>query len=345
MNRNRIIYLAVTALVVVLGAVVYLAQRDAAVSDAAVGEPFVRDLEARANDVAQVEIIRGGTTTTIARTGDAWRVREKAGFGADFNVVKDVVLSIARLKRVEAKTTKAEQYAKIGVEDPAGAQAQSVGVRLKDASGAPLAAVVIGASRDSDDGVRKLMYVRGMDEPQAWLVEGEVKVPGDAADWLQKTKVIDVFRSRIKSFTVALPEGDRYMIVRDAPDAKGFRYVPPPRNAVIRSQARLDDMSAALEHVVPDDVYPASVVAFDPAQSLTNEYRTFDGLVVKASAMQKDERWYAKYAVSADAKSADDKVKQEAANLARSLDEKVFVLPEAKAALMNKKNADVLAPQ
>jgi hypothetical protein len=294
--------------------------------------------------VAQIEIIRRGNTTTIARKDDTWHVREKAEFGADFNLIKDVVLSIARLKNVEAKTAKAEQYTKIGVEDPAGADAQGVGVRLKDASGTTLAAIVIGATRESDDGVRKLLYVRRLEEPQAWLVEGEVNVPDDAADWLQKTKVIDVFRSRIKSFSVALPEGDRYMIVRDAPDAKGFRYVPPPRGATIRSQARLDDMSAALEHVVPDDVYLAREMEFDPARSITNEYRTFDGLVVKAIAMQREERWYAKYAVSADAKTADDKVKQEVLELGQSLDGKVFVLPDEKAALMNKKNADVLAP-
>lgn len=349
MDKKNIAVLVIITLLVVVIAVLLAQRREAATSDDALGALFFRDLEQKLDDVTTVEIVQGKDHVTLQRDGETWRIKEKGGYAADFDKLKPLVLSIANLLSVEAKTSKVDQYDKLGVTDPAAEDATHPGVTLKDASGTTLAAVVIGDAHDSDDGVKKQLYVRRLNEAQAWLVEGKVDVITDLAAWLKKDRALDIFRSRMKSFAITLPDGAHYLVTKTSPEEKGFQYSPLPHNAKIRSQARLDDMSAALENVVPDDVVLATGFEFPLTGVGHNEYRTFDGMVIKTDLQQKDNKWYVKYSVSFDAnisaKSAEAdsaKVKQEADSMAQNLKDWVFVIPEAKAGLMNKKINDVL---
>lgn len=354
MDNKKITILGVITLLVVMIAVLIAQRRESATSDGAYGKAYFPGLDQRLNDVAAVEIVQGPTKITLQRDGEVWRVKEKGGYAADFDMLQPLVLSVANLQRVEAKTSKPEQYEKIGVSDPSAAEAEHPGITLKDGKNTVMAALVVGIARDSDDGTKKLLYVRTLDNPQAWLVEGSVAVITDAAAWIRKSKVLDIYRSRIKSISVALPEGDRYLLTRDTPDAKAFRYLPPPRNAKIRSFARIDDMTAALENVVPDDALVAGSFEFSGKSSAIIEYKTFDGLVIKAMMIKHDELWYVKYEVKQEAEmvagvaptgDVADKIKLEAETLARDLGQWIFLLPDTKAALMVRKSNDVLEPE
>ena len=353
MNKKNIAVLVIITLLVVVIAVLLAQRRQAATSDDALGALFFHGLEQKLDDVATVEIVQGKDHVTLQRDGETWRIKEKGGYAADFDKLKPLVLSIASLLSVEAKTSKADQYDKLGVTDPAAEDATHPGVTLKDTSGTTLAALVIGDAHDSDDGVKKQLYVRRLSDPQAWLVDGKVDVITDAAAWLRKDRIVDIFRSRMKSFSITLPDGAHYFVVKASPEEKGFQYSPLPRNAKIRSQARLDDMSAALENIVPDDVVVAAGFEFPATGVGHNEYRTFDGLVIKTALLQKEDKWFVKYSVAYDAsvagtalKSAGatepDKVKLEAESLAQNLTRWAFVIPETKAMLMTKKISDVL---
>lgn len=343
MNTRRIITLAIATAVLVAATILALNYRERGVADAALGAPFFPGLATKANDIARVEIVKGRETVTLVRAGEGWTVAERNNYAADVAVLRPLVLELSQLKTVEAKTSKPDQYQKLGVEDPAGEDAASTGVTLKDAQGQVLASAVLGMNRDSDDGAKKMSYARRSGEAQAWLVEGQVNVPVEPRVWLSKEIVIDIFSSRIKSYSVSLPEGDRYLIARDKPDDKGFKYLPPPRTGKIRSQARLDDMAGALEHVTPLDVFPATAFPLDPAKVAKNEYRTFEGIVVKTTLQEKEGKTYVAYEVSADA-AVTDTGKQEAQAIAGKVNGWVFEIPDARAALMTKKNSDVLAP-
>lgn len=351
MDKKNITVLVIITLLVVIIAVLLAQRREAATSDDALGALFFRDLEQKLDDVATVEIVQGKDRVTLQHDGEVWRIKEKGGYPADFDKLKPLVLSIANLLSVEAKTSKADQYDKLGVTDPAAEDATHPGVTLKDAGGTTLIGVVIGDAHDSEDGVKKQLYVRRLNEPQAWLVEGQVQVLTDAAAWLKKDRVADIFRSRMKSMNITLPEGAHYLLTKTSSDEKGFQYSPLPPKFKIRSQARLDDMSAALENVVPDDVFVAEGFQFPATGVGHNEYRTFDGLVIKTSLLQKDDKWHVRYEVSFDANAGGtkpsaaaeaDKFKQEASALNQKLNGWVFVVPETKATLMTKKISDVL---
>lgn len=354
MDRKKITSLVIITCLVVVIAVLLAQRRESATSDEAYGKLFFPELEQALNDIAVVEIVQGATTTTLLRDGEVWRIKEKGGFGADFDALKPLVVSIATLQRIEAKTSRPDQYEKIGVSDPSMPDAEHPGVTLKNGKGVVMASLVVGDARESDDGTKKLLYVRRLDEAQAWLVEGSVVVAIEPAPWIRKSQMLDIYRSRIKSISVALPEGDRYLLTRDSPDAKGFKYLPPPRNAKIRSFARLDDMAAALENVVPENVFVAAEFDFSKLPTASIEYKTFEGLAIKAVLAKKDEAWFVKYEVNFDGDKktkadspADEnkKIQLEAETLGNELGKWVFVLPETKVALMNRKTNDVLEPE
>ena len=353
MDKKNIAVLVIITLLVVVIAVLLGQRHQASTSDTTLGAVYFSGLEQRLDDVATVEIVQGKDRVTLQRDGETWRIKEKGGYAADFDKLKPLVLSIANLLSVEAKTSKVDQYDKLGVTDPTAEDATHPGVTLKDASGTVLASLVIGDTRDSDDGIKKQLYVRRLNDAQAWLVDGKVEVVTDATAWLRKDRIVDIFRSRIKNFSITLPDGGHYLVAKTSAGEKGFQYSPLPRNAKIRSQARLDDMSAALENVVPDDVIVATDFVYPASGVGHNEYHTFDGIMITTALLQKEDKWFVKYNVVFDPNganvssktgdaSAPDKVKLEAETLAQHLKNWVFVIPEGKATLMTKKISDVL---
>jgi hypothetical protein len=342
MNAKHIGFLGIATLVILVGTFLVKMNQTASVSDTVLGGRFFADLEQRVNEITTIEIVKGPTKITLARLGEKWVIRERADFPADIAEIRKLVVGLVGLKSVERKTSKAEQYEKLGVEDPAGVEATGVGVTLKDADGSVRAAAVIGNAYEGGDATRKMLYVRRLSEPQSWLVEGEIDVPVQTARWIEKIQVVDIFRSRMKSMKYALPSGEQYLIFRDTPDAKGFRYSPLPSGYAIRSQARLDDMASALEHVTPDDVVLKDATSFESGKTTFGEYRTFDGVVVKSQLIGKDDRWIATYTVAiAEGTTPTEEVRKEVEAL-QPLSAWAFVIPEAKARTMSKPNDDVL---
>jgi hypothetical protein len=269
-------------------------------------------------------------------------MRERADFPANIDEIRNLVVGLVGLKSVERKTSKPEQYEKLGVQDPAAADSTSVGVTLKDADGGARAALVVGNVYAGGDATKKMLYVRRLSEAQSWLVEGSVEIPTDTARWIEKTKVVDVFRSRMKSMKYVLPSGEQYLIFRDKADDKGFRYAPLPKGFTIRSQARLDDMASALEHVTPDDVVLNDPALFESGKTAHAEFRTFDGVVVRSQLVKRDEKWVVAYSAAvAEGVTPSDEIKKEVQAL-QQLSAWAFVIPESKALAMTKPNEDVL---
>ena len=208
MNAKHIGFLGLATLVILVGTFLVKMNQTASVSDTVLGGRFFSDLEQRANEITAIEIVKGPTKITLSRLGEKWVIRERADFPADIEQIRNLVVSLVGMKSVERKTSKVEQYEKLGVEDPAGADAVGVGVTLKDADGSVRAAVVIGNAYEGGDATKPMLYVRRLSEAQSWLVEGSIEVPTETARWIEKTQVADIFRSRMKSMKYVLPSGE-----------------------------------------------------------------------------------------------------------------------------------------
>ncbi len=342
MNSKTIGLLGAATLLILVGALAINMHQSKTVSDTVLGEAFFPTLSQQANDISTVEIIKGSTKITLLRQGEQWVIAERANFPANVDAIRNLVFALVELKAVESKTSRQDQYEKIGVEDPAGPEATGVGVTLKGPDGAVRASLVVGNTYEGADATKPMLYVRRLNEQQSWLVQGTLTVPTETSAFIDKARVVDIFRSRVKSMKFVLASGEQYLIFRDKPDDKGFQYRPLPAGFTIRSQARLDDMASALEHVVPDDVLANAPSLFEEKGTSFGEYQTFDGVTVKSKLSQHEDKWIVSYSASIAENPGSAEDAKKTVEGVNKLAAWAFVVPEAKALLMQKPNADVL---
>src|SRR5687768_12739 len=117
MTSRKLLVLATVA-VVAVGAGLWLAGRQTSTpsSESAVLYPELKkELEA----VTAVRIIKAGGNTAVElkRSESGWTVSERANYPADDAKLRKLVTSLADAKLLEEKTSKAESYATLGVED------------------------------------------------------------------------------------------------------------------------------------------------------------------------------------------------------------------------------------
>ena len=201
-------------------AVISLNSKPSAAND---GGPALPALQTSVNDVGTITVIRSSGTASVTRDGSRWIVPAKEGFPADPEKVRTSLLGLRDMQLVEPKTSTAEFYPKLGVQDvkvvpkPApnpdgtttpselGDAAPGALVELKDVSGKAIGSLIVGNSAagggDMSRPVQSGQYVRRAGETQSWLTKGTVWLDAEPMNWIDR-KVVGVERTRLKSATV-----------------------------------------------------------------------------------------------------------------------------------------------
>src|SRR6202012_1415149 len=114
--------------------------------------------------------------------------------------------ALTELRLVEPRTTDPAEFSRLGLEDPTGKTATSNLLRVLDASGKPIVAVVVGHRRVRTQGnLPEQVYVRRPDDNQTWLAEGNLQVDADPQQWLDRD-ILSIDHARIAK--VAVTRGD-----------------------------------------------------------------------------------------------------------------------------------------
>jgi hypothetical protein len=294
----------------------YFAARPGPASDAAQGAdlPALPELAARAGDIAQIVVKRAPMEFSIRKESDAWKVADKAGYPANVETVRAALVGLSQLKLQEPKTSRADQYAKLGVEDPAApppdsadkAVPQSALVILKDAAGKDIAALILGNPRYGGQGVvggnTPQLFIRKPGDKQSWLAAGQVDLPREPIGWLD-TRFADIKRDRIKSVVVTHPGGAIVAVARDNQSAP-FAVKDIPAGRELKDPGVGESIASTLTGLTFQDVgapgiadaAPGSDVKPGPAIVL----RTFDGLIVSVASVSKDARAWWRLTAGAD---------------------------------------------
>ena len=278
--KSLMILGGVTALFLVLA---MLSQRGGG-SDAAEGARGGRllpDLSGSVNDVAKVEISAGGQVTTLERAGDTWTCAETNGYGADFEKVKDLLVTLAQLEVVEAKTKRPENHAKLELDGDSAKQ-----VTLRDGAGAELAAVVLGKTEYARSGQR--IYARLQDDPQSYLCKGDLTISGDPMNWVKK-EILRVESSRPSGVDVRHADGEVLSVTKSFPAAPNWDVAGVPEDRALTSEAAGNAVGTALSYLSFDDVRPADELALAENEAGVTTYRTFDGLILDVRTSKIDE--------------------------------------------------------
>jgi Domain of unknown function (DUF4340) len=221
MTPKSFVYLAGTAVLSAVVALVTFAANNQWGSGPAGGERLMPVLENAIGQVAEVAIKQGDTAVVLQRKGGSWELKSRDGYPADIAKVRTLLVALGQAELVEPKTNRADRYPLLELEDPAGKDAKSRLVTLTDAKGNPIAEAVLGKTRSDGFGIGKTSgtYVRRPGNPQTWLANVELGVPLGVKDWV-RTSVLALDAGKVDRVTIEIAGEQPLKIERAPADSK-----------------------------------------------------------------------------------------------------------------------------
>ena len=367
MSAKRLAF-AVLALAVAYGAF-HVSHRQAPSQDVESALLYPQLLE-QLNEARKVTIALPTERINLVRAGDGWVLADRDNFPVASAQVKELLMQIAAFRIREAKTSKPENYASLGVEDLSTPSSGARQVSVLDAGDKPLADLLVGKERKAKGADSPAHFVRRAGEAGSWLVEGDLTLKTKRNDWLD-INIVNVAVERVRKSSL-LNEGEPPVVVaKSTPREQLFTLQDIPAGKEARSIALVSNVGGLLLDMRFEDVAAASKVAgLSPRRIAVVE--TFDGLVATLKQYEVDGKRWASFSFayrpeaavapppaaatgkegnSAEGKTADDG-KTEAVDVAtevKSLNEKtapwVYQLPDYKLRTLEKSLADLTKPK
>ena len=263
------------------------------VTTAEAGSLVFPGLAERLAQTRRVEILHQGKTVVIEPGGDGvWGLADRDFYPVQVSALRDILTGLTELRLVEPRTSDPAKFARLGVENPDTPDATSKLLRVLDASGNPLAAIVLGHRRVRTQGnVPESVYVRLMDQGQAWLAEGKLEVSADPLTLIDRD-ILSIPPERIVN--VAVTRGtERLEFARDG-DQLVLRIPSDPR---AMEAYRLDDIGRALDNLTMLDVRRAQEPASLPMLGEA-VFTAIDGLEVQVRLFKDEKNTWARFSVS-----------------------------------------------
>lgn len=328
-----------------------------------VDQPLFPNLVNNINQVDHITIQGTDGTVNIVHNDNQWRVKEKDGYPAAVDRIRQLLLGMAGLTRIEPKTRSPDLYSKIGVRDVAKKGSKAKLVEIKNAGDTTTAALLVGNQMpDKADPTQKEYFVRKPGDAQSWLVSGNLLVETAPKQWLD-SKLLDIDQKRIHKVIIRREDGKEITVYKNDPAATDFQIAGMPHNAKVKSTFTVNSLATTMGRLSVDDVFrPADLkLAGKPLFVATME--TFDGLRLRLKALSdKTDRnpQYVELSAEYDAglaesnapKAKPDKKSAAAKPLdvekeARDLNEKfkpwIYKLPPYQIANLNKKEDDLIS--
>jgi hypothetical protein len=291
MSRNALIVLAVV--LVVLGALAFFGQRGSSTAPTA-GGPILPGLQAALNDVGEIKITKAGgeTVATIEKHADGWTVAEKGGYAADVAKLRQNLRALAEAKILETKTANPAFYDKLGVQDLKDDKATGLGVAIS-APDKDFGTLILGDAKGS-----KQRYARRANEAQSYLIDRDPSFPKTAAQWLDAV-ILDVRGNRVREVTIKHPDGEVVTISKLNPDEMNFEVALIPRGRELLYPGVANVIGNSLRELNLEDVEKADGTT--PDKPVQVEFRTFDGLIVRAVGAKRGDDAWVSFTASVDA--------------------------------------------
>jgi len=145
MNRKQFVILIVLG--VVIGSLgIYVSRRNAASyqssGEGGAGKKLLPDFPI--NDVAHIGIREGTNQLNLVRQDDAWTVRERYGYPANFQEISDLLRKLWDLKVVQTEQVGPSQYARLELTKPGAGTNSGTLLEFKDKSDKTIKAVLLG---------------------------------------------------------------------------------------------------------------------------------------------------------------------------------------------------------
>jgi hypothetical protein len=369
MNAKKLTILTVITIMVVIAAIFLTQKKTEQLESKAVFPNLMSSLE----EVTEIDITTKNDKFTMLRSGEQWVLKEKQNYPVATEKVRSMLLGLADLTVLEAKTANPSLYSKLAVEDVSDKDAKSILLTLKKSKGETVASLIVGRSQTAKgDSTLSEFYVRKPDDKQTWLAQGFLQVERVPMDWVEK-KVLDIDGKRIHKVDITQPAGKKLSIFKDKVEEENFQLAEMPAQTKLKAPYELGQIANVLSYLNINDVTGEKDVKFDEKSTYHGVFTTFDGLEVSMTTTEKEGKYYAKFATAlvpavttkkvekegekkdekapAKEKKDEDKlktaeeVKKEAETLKAKFSGWVFELPKYKVEVLTKKREDLITTE
>lgn len=244
------------------------------------------------NDIKFVEIKGYEEQVILSHQDNGWGIQSSDGFPALTDKVKKLIIGISELKVDSRKTKNPDLYSRLAVEGPYERTTKSKLVSLLDENGDLIISLIVGKRRDSNPAVPAL-YVRQSDDPQSWLVQGQIDASSKQKDWFQK-EIIHLDSAEIKQVSITHPNQSTFTLNRASEGEVNFSLQDVPKGKKPQSEVILNRLGRLLEDVRAEGV--ASANSFDMDNDTTHvRIKSFRGLIIHIRLKQNANKYYANF--------------------------------------------------
>ena len=283
MSSRSIIGLAI--LLAALAGIYFIGESRQAARKPGDGELFLPGLKDTAGALEEIKITKSGNSSvaTIARSGDAWLVRERDDYPADTTKLGNVVQALADARRVEQKTAKPELYGRLGVDSVENESA--TGVEIQFAGTDFRHTVILG-----DEAQGNYRYARVADAESSWLIDRNPDISTETGDWLEDD-LVDIAADRVSSITIKHPDGEIIRLRKEDTGSTDFLVDNIPEGRELRYPSIGNGVGSALAALKLTDARKARE-SETPTESVVTTHQTVDGLAIATSAVSDgDDTW------------------------------------------------------
>ena len=253
------------------------------------------------NDVQQIVIETKENTVTLVRGENVWGVKEKSGYRANVEKVKQALVGMGDLRIHEPKTKNPELYERLGLQDSNQEGSLSKTVTVNTADNAEVAKLVVGNQKPAKGNPRMSdIYVRKPGDPQTWLVIGNMPLETVPGEWLDK-EVTALTTKRVRQVIVTHPNGDTLHLSKTKPENLDFLMNSIPAGFKITSQFNVNNVVGTLVQLELEDVKPQTEIEFSEKTGVSAVLETFDGLRLHLHTAKQNETVFAKISAEFDA--------------------------------------------
>jgi len=301
--------LASVALIIII-ATFFSGPTDDVISGA--GDNVYPELLARVNDVTTIKIQTNQNTLTLTKDQELWTVKENNNYPAAIDKVRELVLGVGNLKRVEPKTRKPENYSRIGLQDVTQEGAKSTRIMMFAGNETKLVDLIIGDSKPAKaETSPQSYYIRAADDPQSWLADGKLPGKWEPKDWLD-TDVLEIKRERIQQIKVNHDTGELVYIHRNHPDVRDFTLDSLQPGEQVTAPYEVNNIATTFTKMTFDDVVNTANAGISGKPLYSAVLTTFDGLEISFEPFAKDNKYLARLNARYNAEAAQAYQQQQA---------------------------------
>lgn len=275
--------------------------------------------------IASLETVRlskagAETVVELTREQDQWLLANRDHYPANIRPLSDLLDTLSAAKIIETKTSNAERYSALNVEDVSQPEARGVQLEWGDD------ALIIGKTNASGTFVRKAGVA------QAVLVNKTLTPPQTISEWIAQP-IIELPAEKIQQVMIRHQDGETLQLAKASPEDKAFKVLDIPAGRALTYATVAAPIGNALSNLRADDVQAALEIS-EPAL-LEAEYIEFDGATVTVQLWQQDEQYWVQLKRTA---ATEDEATDEAG-------EWVYQIAQYAGQSLNKRMEDLLASE